>query len=189
MTEMETKTQPAPARPLISTLGLSLVCEGGETGPTVDIVFVHGLGGHPEKTWTHKGPASEPAPAQAKEKVTKRSSIRLPFRKKKTAAVGTDAGETASPSECFWPFDLLAKDQTSARIFTYGYDSSTSHFHRGPASKSNLLDHGAGLLQALVSARQDCRGRPLMFIAHSLGGLVVKQVCAALSNLPASSVR
>jgi ankyrin repeat domain-containing protein 50 len=99
------------------------------------------------------------------------------FQRKQSTAKPDKGTDAASPT-CFWPFDLLAKDEPSARIFTYGYDSSISHFFGGPASKSTLMDHGAGLLQAIASRREQCRGRPLIFVAHSLGGLVVKQVGA-----------
>lgn len=60
-----------------------------------------------------------------------------------------------------------------ARIMVYGYESSL------PQSESiqNLEDLGTAFhttLRALVAAGTV---RPIVFIAHSLGGLIVKQVC------------
>ncbi|KAF6799460.1 nb-arc and ankyrin domain protein [Colletotrichum sojae] len=77
-------------------------------------------------------------------------------------------------SGCFWPRDLLAKDFPKTRIFTYGYDSSVSHFFEGAANVSNIRDHAQDLLQRLSGERTDCEHRRLIFVAHSLGGLVVK---------------
>ncbi len=75
----------------------------------------------------------------------------------------------------FWPFDLLPDDVPDARILTYGHDSSVSHGFHGPANKANISQLALSLLNAVTNARLDCRDRPLIFIAHSLGGLLVKQ--------------
>jgi hypothetical protein len=50
MEQVELVSRATHNMPQISRLGLSLVADGGEA-PTLDIVFVHGLGGHPERTW------------------------------------------------------------------------------------------------------------------------------------------
>ena len=36
----------------IELLGLTLLATGGPS-PALDVIFVHGLQGHPEKTWTY----------------------------------------------------------------------------------------------------------------------------------------
>lgn len=80
--------------------------------------------------------------------------------------------------DIYWPEDLLAKDFPTARILTYGYDSAVSHFFNGPSSQNGLSDHGRNFLSALAIARRKCRGRKIIFVAHSLGGLVLKEVCS-----------
>ncbi|OQD71730.1 hypothetical protein PENPOL_c001G08493 [Penicillium polonicum] len=103
----------------------------------LDIVFVHGLTGNREKTWTHEN--------------------------------GT-----------LWPRDLLSKDLSTARIMTFGYDVDIFSFTSITFS-DRLYDHSQSLAFAIVSQRIDCSSRPILFIAHSLGGLVCQQALI-LSN-------
>lgn len=98
------------------------------------IVFVHGLTGNRQNTWTH------------------------------------DDG-------VFWPQDLLPKDLPTTRIMTFGYDADIVCMIK-TAGSNTLRDHGKSLANdlAMRRARSDSTTRPLIFVAHSLGGLVVEQV-------------
>lgn len=99
------------------------------------IIFVHGLTGNRENTWTHS-------------------------------------------NGIFWP-NLLANDFPKARIMTYGYDVDV--FRSSKASSDRLYEHGQSLGYSIVSQRIECSNRPILFIAHSLGGLVCQQTLI-LSN-------
>lgn len=103
----------------------------GEAPVTADIIFVHGLRGHPIKTWTK--------------------------------------GDTT------WPKDLLPSKMSNARIMTWGYDAQVANFFE-KASQSSMFNHAQQLLQDISMERStaDERERPIFFVAHSLGGLVVK---------------
>jgi len=107
----------------------------------VDIVFVHGLAGDRNKTWT-------------------------------TTA-------TKDIPERFWPRDLLPQVCKTARILSFGYNASWTHFYPlyGPKHVSvgtTTDDHSTSLLQSLAGLRDTTHtfDRPLIFVAHSLGGLV-----------------
>jgi pimeloyl-ACP methyl ester carboxylesterase len=76
-----------------------------------------------------------------------------------------------------WPKSLLPTElpHLKARIITFGYDAYISRW--GQASINQLTDHAANFLQKVVAEREksDAVDRPLIFVAHSLGGLVCKQ--------------
>ncbi|TVY82815.1 Protein SERAC1 [Lachnellula suecica] len=73
----------------------------------------------------------------------------------------------------FWP-QQLADDIKIARIMTYGYDASVVKFW-AKAGNNNLRNHGKNLAFAASDQRMECTERPIIFIAHSLGGLVCVQ--------------
>ncbi|KAF3029576.1 hypothetical protein E8E12_000791 [Didymella heteroderae] len=109
--------------------GLQVVSEG--TDPVVDIVAVHGLNGHREKTWT--------------------------------------AGNGVH-----WLRDLLPHDLPRARVLSWGYDANTHSGSR--VSCEYLFDHARTLVSDLCLERQltETSRRPIIFVAHSLGGIIVK---------------
>lgn len=73
----------------------------------------------------------------------------------------------------FWPYDLLPAVCKEARILTWGYDTQITKYYREPTTKTNLFVLGKSLLWEL--ARNRARDRPVVFVAHSLGGIVIKQ--------------
>lgn len=104
-------------------------CEKASVNAALDIIFVHGLTGDWEGTWSH-------------------------------------------PTGGFWPA-WLAEDFPSANVYSAGYDSSVfSSFMKGGGASLN--DRATILLDRLAS--RPSRGRPILFITHSLGGLIVKQM-------------
>jgi hypothetical protein len=84
--------------------------------------------------------------------------------------------QDSSQDSVYWPEDLLSKDFEDVRILTYGYDSQVSHFFKGPANQNNINAHGRSLLNALELYRRQDPRRRLIFIVHSLGGLILKEV-------------
>ena len=95
----------------------------------MDVVFVHGIGGHPYNTW-----------------------------------IGGSTEEDA-----FWPQWLYDKIE-DVQVWTAGYPSALSEWI-GPSQP--LKSIAIGLLDRL-SLR--IGSRPIAFVCHSLGGLVVKQM-------------
>ncbi|KAK7514089.1 uncharacterized protein IWZ02DRAFT_493226 [Phyllosticta citriasiana] len=107
---------------------------------TVDIIFVHGLGGDRVNTWSSKPTDEDPDPV-------------------------------------FWPKDLLPDVCKTARILSFGYDADYARSWLGKEIplETSLDEFCTSLLQSLAGLRNRTRtsGRPLLFVAHSLGGLVV----------------
>ena len=147
----------------IKDIGLTKI-SGSDSDKAVlaDVVFVHGLQGHPKRTWQSK------ASAEASERRNKRFRLDI---------LGTSRSNDSSDSHAvFWPADLLAPRYQNIRILTYGYDSMVTQGLTAPASKNGIFQHGNSLLRSLDRVRGGCPSRPIIFVAHSLGGLVVKQV-------------
>ncbi|KAI4223710.1 MAG: hypothetical protein L6R36_005206 [Xanthoria steineri] len=76
----------------------------------------------------------------------------------------------------YWPKHLLPQTFPSARVFAYGYDTRVRHALGAPVSKNNVYDIASDFLRTLEAERRSQPSRPLIFIAHSLGGIVVKEL-------------
>lgn len=74
-----------------------------------------------------------------------------------------------------WPSELLKQDIPDARILGFGYDADVINFWN-PASNSRLSNHAENMVGDLVRKRErtNTETRRIMFVAHSLGGLVVE---------------
>ncbi|RSL83110.1 hypothetical protein CEP52_016800, partial [Fusarium oligoseptatum] len=126
------KSFPCGIKPLCSP-------EGG----AIDIVFVHGLTGDRDKTWTAQN-ATEP-----------------------------------------WPKALLPTTLRTARILTFGYDSSVVDW-QAVVSQSRIANHAWNLLTSLATYRDKdgTNERPIVFVCHSLGGLVCEDALVTSRQRP-----
>ncbi|PMD25421.1 hypothetical protein NA56DRAFT_435063 [Hyaloscypha hepaticicola] len=74
-----------------------------------------------------------------------------------------------------WPYELLPQDFPNARIWIFGYNSNVT----SGGSGANISDHANSLLNVLQRMREespeDPSRIPIIFLGHSLGGLVIKQ--------------
>ncbi|KAL9045199.1 MAG: hypothetical protein Q9214_001726, partial [Letrouitia sp. 1 TL-2023] len=151
--------------------GFTLLASGGSK-PLFDIVFIHGLQGHPETTWTYV------------EKVQEEQVTSYDNQSGRTIYGGfgralhlfrQDKSAPTKEVRTFWPRDILPSDFPSARILTYGYASKISYFFGSDKpSHENLTENGRTFMNGLAAHRSQAVGRPLMLITHSLGGLIVK---------------
>ncbi|KAK0123332.1 hypothetical protein ONS96_010326 [Cadophora gregata f. sp. sojae] len=87
--------------------------------------------------------------------------------------LNTWTATNAAGQKVVWLKDLLPKQLPDARIMSYGYNSALQ-FSKSVAGIGTFAEQ---LLEDLRSWRgtQAERDRPIIFICHSLGGLVVKQ--------------
>ena len=79
---------------------------------------------------------------------------------------------TSDISKIFWPAQLMPSVlQGKARILVYGYDADVTSF---PSDR--IHNHGEQLIAELVAYRRtsDTTQRPIVFVAHSIGGLILK---------------
>ena len=96
--------------------------------------------------------------------------------------IGGDLIETWHPEDApddFWP-KWLATDRPEAAVWTLGYPAEVTKWS-GDGSGMALPDRAKQVLDYLIALGF---GRlPLLFIAHSLGGLLVKQIIRASADL------
>ncbi|KAK3333026.1 hypothetical protein B0T19DRAFT_381655 [Cercophora scortea] len=138
--------------------GLSVAYEPENCSAVVDIIVIHGLQGHPFKTWAStKSSSAKALQVQPEEVIPVENRI----------------------SRVFWPADLLPQECPRARILMYGYDTKITKYMAGATNKNSVLSHSKDLLFAL--GRERVPDRPLILVAHSLGGIVVKEMLARSS--------
>lgn len=75
----------------------------------------------------------------------------------------------------YWPSNSLPEDIPKSRIMAFGYNTSTSPLNRSTAIISDIAKQ---LISHLINKRKSGRQkqRPIIFVAHSLGGIVIKEV-------------
>lgn len=159
--------------PDIKEFGITELHVPPEEKIVADLIFVHGLQGHPRNTWVQK---KEPQVSMGnqKEPETKLWSKLHRLRKAKPGLKSNSQEDPHFRRACYWPFDLIRKDFENIRVLTFGYDSHPSHFYKSQTNRMTISQHGRDLLNKVSSCRMRSNGRPIIFVAHSLGGILVK---------------
>lgn len=116
--------------------------------PSIDIIFVHGLRGGPFKSWRI-----------SEDKSSTKSGL--------VEKIDQEAGKQGT----FWPGEWLSADFPHARLFTLRYKTNLTQWS---GASLPLQEVSSMLLEKLVAA--DIGSRPVVFVTHSMGGLVVKQL-------------
>jgi hypothetical protein len=127
--------------------------------PDCNVVFVHGLRGHPRKTWTTEEdkhqrlsvasffrPRSRSSPSRStstERRTSSQSSSRL--------AHSPESDDTESHTDVFWPEDLLPLDLPNAAIYTYGYDANLVDGYVQGASKNSVFQNSNNFMIDIAS--------------------------------------
>ncbi|XP_047316374.1 uncharacterized protein LOC124920028 [Impatiens glandulifera] len=116
--------------------------------PALDVVFVHGLRGGPFKTWR-----------LSEDKTSTKSGL--------VEKIDEEAGKQGT----FWPGEWISADIPHARIFSLKYKTNLTQWS---GATLPMQEVSSMLLEKLVDA--GIGDRPVVFVTHSMGGLVVKQI-------------
>lgn len=71
-----------------------------------------------------------------------------------------------------WLRDFIPMDIPHARILTYGYNTQLAESQ----CNARISEYASQFLETLKDARHGEPHRPIIFIGHSLGGLIIKEV-------------
>ncbi|XP_001371145.1 protein SERAC1 isoform X1 [Monodelphis domestica] len=120
-----------------------------------DVLFIHGLMGAAFKTWRQQ------------------DSDKFEIEK---------ASDEESYTQC-WPQTWLASDCPALRIISVEYDTSLSDWRaKCPVERKSIAYRSDELLRKLRTA--GVGDRPLIWVSHSMGGLLVKKMLVDASKKP-----
>ena len=98
-----------------------------------------------------------------------------------TGLAGHAFGSWAHSHERMWLRDYIPKDVPNTRVLTYGYPSKL----QASTSVSILQDHTNTFVHRLIDMRESaqCESRPIIFVGHSLGCLIIKKALTGVENM------
>ena len=144
-------------------------------------MFVHGLLGNPLRTWrlhtlNDRAPSSSTVTGtestQTVAGVTNRSERE---EEDEDEEEDSDRSPTSSsPTEVIWPRDWLPSDVPNVRIISIGFRTFLSK--RSGESGAPLRVRASEFLYKLGLARLGCDDRKVIWVTHSMGGLLAKQI-------------
>ncbi|KAJ6263594.1 hypothetical protein Dda_2162 [Drechslerella dactyloides] len=115
------------------------------------IIFIHGLRGHPQRTWSHPRSTSTSTTGRNEStestdaRTDKRKSFMSFLRKKKGEEEENNQGQTSTPEDIFWPEEYLVPDLPQARIWTYGYNADVIGGLFQANNQNSVSQHGQDL--------------------------------------------
>ncbi|RYP81323.1 hypothetical protein DL769_002052 [Monosporascus sp. CRB-8-3] len=148
----------------------------------VNIIFVHGLRGHPQATWEDSRTVNNEERAAAPNKRRAFKPFFTRFRAKHTVLSRNEDNDSNNRNlsigpSVFWPRDYLTEDIPEARVWTYGYNADVVSGMFQADNQNSVSQHGQDLA---THFKRDIENEgfqgPTIFVAHSLGGIIVKDI-------------
>lgn len=96
---------------------------------------------------------------------------------------------TDPATQILWLRDLLPKNLRCARVLAFEYNANTTSLYGG-RSGERIQQHAQTLIAEIQADRslEGCPNRPLIFICHGLGGIVVKKALTHSSTRTSKNV-
>ncbi|KAF7506253.1 hypothetical protein GJ744_012061 [Endocarpon pusillum] len=149
----------------------------------LNVVFVHGLRGHPRGTWETTAGAGASGSNGGSNSTKKSKGLRSLFKRRGDRSLPADteqaqdrcsspAPSSPSASTVFWPEEYLAQDIPQALMWTYGYNADVIGGLFQANNKNSISQHGRDLSVRLE--REIDNKKPLAFVVHSLSGIILK---------------
>ncbi|KAH7308302.1 hypothetical protein BKA65DRAFT_601734 [Rhexocercosporidium sp. MPI-PUGE-AT-0058] len=115
--------------------------------------------------------SSTPGPVDG---LSRRTNIKsfLGYKKGKSRATEQNEPTPPTPASIFWPKEFLVPDLRQARVWTYGYKADVIGDFFQANNENSISQHGRDLA---VKLERDIENKdPIIFVAHSVGGILVK---------------
>ena len=107
------------------------------------VILVHGLRGHPYKTWASSRIAGNQRAVGSSTWQKFKSHFKPPTPLSESNSIQSD--RDLRQQEVFWPEDYLAKDICEARVWTYGYNADVIGGLFQANNKNSVSGHGRDL--------------------------------------------
>lgn len=140
-----------------------------------DVVFLHGLVGSIFKSWRQGSVILDEKGNRKSSKSFTPTTELLPISQEDLDGVGQQQNNAEKEFTKCWPKDWLSEDVPGLRVLAIDYPTALSNWRTDcDLNKDTLKERAIHVIKQLEKAKLG--ERPIIWIAHSMGGLLVKQI-------------